>query len=60
MKKRNLWLVAGVVAFIVLALLQAPHTAKLKAECDKRGGYYDYKSTACWSNGGYEILGWKR
>lgn len=55
------WLVAAfVVVFIIVAIIMAPISAGYKAECDRRGGFYDYKSTACWSNGGYELLGWKR
>ena len=57
-KRWSLIAVALVVA-IILVVLTAPITAGYKAECDERGGFYDYKSTACWSNGGYEVLGWK-
>ena len=49
----------GLVVTIILVVLAAPITAGYKAECDEREGFYDYKSTACWSNGGYEVLGWK-
>lgn len=55
------WLIGSfVVVFIIVAIIMAPISAGYKAECDKRGGFYDWKSTACWSNGGYEILQWKR
>lgn len=59
---RARWWFIGILlpVFIVLAVLMAPLSAGYKAECDKRGGFYDYKSTACWSGGGYEVLAWKK
>lgn len=57
--KRWSLIAAFLVAFILLFLWQMPITAGYKAECDSRGGFYDYKSTACWSDQGYEIMAWK-
>lgn len=49
-----------VAVFLMLVALTAPLTQKWKDECDRRGGFYDYKSTTCWSDGGYEVLSWSR
>ena len=57
--QRWLLMAVAVVVFIVLAIIQVPITAGYKAECDRRNGFYDYKSTTCWSDQGYEVLAWK-
>ncbi len=61
MSRTKRWSLIGVflVVFIILAAWSVPVTARYKAECDERGGFYDYKSTACWSDQGYEVLAWK-
>jgi hypothetical protein len=59
MRTKVLLALVVLVVFITMVQLTMPITAKNKVECDERGGFYDYKSTACWSNGGYEVLGWK-
>lgn len=47
------------VIAVLVAVLTTPISMGYKAECDRRGGFYDWKSTACWTNGGYEVLGWR-
>jgi hypothetical protein len=50
--------IAGIV-ILIIAVLGFSRNTDLRERCDKLGGFYDYKNTVCWHDGGPEILGWK-
>jgi hypothetical protein len=59
MKRWTIMFIAGIVV-LMIAVLGFSRNADLRERCDKLGGFYDYKNTICWHDGGPEVLGWTR